>query len=165
MERDEPMTDEQQIRELAAEWRRATEENDLDAILALMTEDAIFLSAGNPPMTVEQFAAGFRHMAGNVQLQVEQTFKEIVAEGDLAYAWSHLTVVMTTLATGARSRRSGDVLTIFRKSPTGSWLLARDANLLPPAAERKSAESQAERVEIEFEPAPQLEEAVLAGTV
>jgi uncharacterized protein (TIGR02246 family) len=138
----DPMTDEQQIRGLAAEWRRSTEENDLDAILALMTEDAVFLTAGNPPMTVEQFAAGFRHLAGNVQIQIDQTFKEIVAQGDLAYAWSHLTVVMTTLATGARSRRSGDVLTIFRKSPTGSWLLARDANLLPPAAERKSAESR-----------------------
>jgi uncharacterized protein (TIGR02246 family) len=165
MTKDEPTTDEQQIRDLAAEWRRAAEENDLDAILALMTEDAVFLTADRPPMTVEQFAAGFRLLAGNVQLRVEQTFEEIVVAGDLAYAWSHLTVVMTTVATGARARRSGDVLTIFRKSPTGAWLLSRDANLLPPAAERKPASSRAEKVEVDFEPAPELEEAVLAESV
>ena len=165
MTSDETTTDEQEIRELAAEWCRAAEAGDLDAILALMTEDAVFLTAGHPPMTAEQFAAGFRQLAGNVQLRIEQRFQEIVASGDLAYAWSHLTVVATTVATGARSRRSGDTLTIFRKSPTGRWLLARDANLLPPAAERKSAGSRAEGAAIEVEPAPELAEAVVAAGV
>jgi ketosteroid isomerase-like protein len=33
----------------------------------------------------------------------------------------------------ARVRRSGYMLTLFRKNPDGRWLLARDANLLAPA--------------------------------
>lgn len=162
MDLDEQKSDEQQIREQAAEWRRAAQENDLDTILALMTEDAVFLTPGNPPMKSEEFAAGFRALAGNVRLEIEQTFKEIAISGDLAYTWSYLVVVMTSIATGSRTRRSGDVLTIFRKSPTGAWLLSRDANLLPPMAERKSASSHTDKVEIEFEPAPELAEAVLS---
>jgi ketosteroid isomerase-like protein len=50
--------------------------------------------------------------------------------GDLTYSWSHLSVVMTPLETGGRTERVGPVLTVFRKSPAGKWLLARDANLM-----------------------------------
>ncbi|MGH7860531.1 MAG: YybH family protein [Candidatus Binatia bacterium] len=162
MDATEPKSDEQQIRELMAEWRRAAEQDDLDAILGLMTVDAVFLTTGNPPMKSEDFAAGFRAMSGNTRLEVEQSIKEIHAAGDMAYAWSHLTVITTSIVTGARTLRSGDVLTIFRKSAEGNWLLSRDANLLPPADERRVVESRAEKSEIEFEPAPELAEAVLA---
>jgi ketosteroid isomerase-like protein len=41
--------------------------------------------------------------------------------------------VTITPAQGSPSHRSGYTLTIFRKQANGSWLLARDANLLGPA--------------------------------
>ena len=31
-------------------------------------------------------------------------------------------------------RRTGHTLTLFRKLDTGAWVLARDANLMPPPA-------------------------------
>jgi ketosteroid isomerase-like protein len=37
---------------------------------------------------------------------------------------------MTSTETGDRTERSGHVLTVFRKTPSGEWLLARDANLI-----------------------------------
>ena len=127
-------TEEHQICHLMAEWRRATAEGDLQAVLALMTDDAVFLTPGNPPMTREDFAAGFKGFAGRVRIQADQDVKEILATADLAYAWSHIVVVMTALDTGKQTRRAGHVLTVFRKSPTGAWLLSRDANLMAAGA-------------------------------
>jgi ketosteroid isomerase-like protein len=37
---------------------------------------------------------------------------------------------MTSLETGGKTERVGHVLTVFRKSASGKWLLARDANLM-----------------------------------
>ena len=37
---------------------------------------------------------------------------------------------MTALDSGSKMERAGHTLTVFRKSPSGAWLLARDANLL-----------------------------------
>jgi uncharacterized protein (TIGR02246 family) len=121
--------DERQIRHLMDEWRERTLEGDLEGVLALMTEDAVFLTAGNPPMTRSDFAAGFRGLTG-LRVESTQEVKDIHASGDLAYAWTHITVVMTSTKTGDRTERAGHTLTVFRKTPAGTWLLARDANLM-----------------------------------
>jgi uncharacterized protein (TIGR02246 family) len=123
-------TDEEQIKQLMADWRRRTEEGDVEGVLALMTDDVVFLTAGNPPMTKSDFAAGFRGFAGKVQMETAQEVKDIHVSGDLAYTWSYISVAMTSPETGGKTERTGHVLTVFRKSPSGSWLLARDANLL-----------------------------------
>jgi uncharacterized protein (TIGR02246 family) len=123
-------TDEQQIRHLMDEWRRRTAENDLEGILALMTADAVFLTAGNPPMTKQGFASAFQGFGGKANIEARQEIKEIHASGDLAYAWTHVSVAMTALDTGKKVERAGHVLTVFRKSESGAWLLARDANLM-----------------------------------
>jgi uncharacterized protein (TIGR02246 family) len=123
-------TDEQQIRNLMAEWSRRTAAGDVEGVLALMTDDAVFLTAGNPPMTKADFAAGFRSFAGKVEIEATQDIKDLQVSGDLAYSWSHLSVAMTNAESGARTERTGHVLTVFRKSPCGEWMLARDANLM-----------------------------------
>ena len=61
-----------------------------------------------------------------IQVESAQEIKDFHASGDLAYVWSHISVVMTAAETGARTERSGHVLTVFRKSPSGEWRLARD---------------------------------------
>lgn len=125
--------DERQIRELMDEWRRRTLEGDLEGVLALMTDDAVFLTPGNPPMTRSDFAAASQGLAGRFRIESTQEIKDFHASGDTAYAWSHISVVMTSTETGARTERAGHVLTVFRKSSSGEWLLARDANLMKPA--------------------------------
>lgn len=42
--------DEQAIRNLVAQWHRATAAGDVDTVLGLMDEGAVFLVAGRPPM-------------------------------------------------------------------------------------------------------------------
>ncbi len=59
-----------------------------------------------------------------------QEVKDIRASGDIAYAWSHISVVLTPKDVGEKTQSSGYVLTVFRRSSSGKWLLARDANLM-----------------------------------
>jgi len=53
-----------------------------------------------------------------------------IALGDWAYLRNYLRVTMTPVGANAGVRRSGYTLSIFRKKEDGTWLLARDANLL-----------------------------------
>jgi uncharacterized protein (TIGR02246 family) len=131
-------TDEQQIRRLMEDWRRRTVEGDLEAVLALMTDDAVFLTCGNPPMTKRDFAEGFSRFAGRIRIETGQEIKDIHASGDVAYAWSYISVVITFMETGSKTERAGHVLTVFRKSPPGTWPLARDANLMAAGTPEKA---------------------------
>lgn len=123
-------SDEQQIQELLEAWHRHSAEGDLDAILELMTDDAVFLRSGTPPMNKEQFAEGFRDWGGRATIESKYEVKEIRTSGDVGYLWSYLHIVMTSKETGSSSEREGHVLSVFRKSAAGKWQLARDANLI-----------------------------------
>ena len=113
-----------------AEWRRLTAEGNLDGLLPLLADDVVFLTPGNPPITRDDFAKGFREVSGKARIETKQDVKEIWSSGDIATAWSHLTVVLTPKEGGKTSEASGYVLTVFRRSAAGKWLLARDANLV-----------------------------------
>lgn len=124
--------DEQAIRDLIATWMRATAEGDLPQILRLMADDAIFLTPGQPPMRGrEVFAAGFKQALQEFRLEATSDIQEIRILGDWAYCWNYLVVTMTPISDeNSPTRRSGNVLTIFRQNADGEWVLYRDANLL-----------------------------------
>jgi uncharacterized protein (TIGR02246 family) len=124
------VTDEQQIRQAMEEWRRLTAAGNLDGLLSLLSDDVIFLTPGNPPITKEDFAKGFRDVSAKAEIESVQQVKEVRTSGDVAVAWSHLTVVLRPKDGGKPSEASGYVLTVFHRSPAGTWLLARDANLV-----------------------------------
>ncbi|MCZ7570362.1 MAG: nuclear transport factor 2 family protein [Ardenticatenaceae bacterium] len=130
--------DDQKILQLLDRWRRATTEGDLDTVLALMADDALFLTPGNPPMTRAEFAAGARRMSGHMRIEPSQDVKEIYVAGDLAYVWSHISVLVTSSESAHKTHRSGHVLTIFRKTPSGEWVLSRDANLMAPSTPQEA---------------------------
>jgi uncharacterized protein (TIGR02246 family) len=123
--------DKQQIRDLIDAWARASAAGDLEKILSLMYEDAVFLRAGHPPMRGrEAFAAQFQKAIEQVRIEASSDIQEIDVSGDMAYCWNKLSVTMTPLKGGAAMRHTGPVLTIFRKKADGNWVLSRDANLL-----------------------------------
>ncbi len=113
-----------------AAWRRLTAEGNLDGLLSLLADDVIFLTPGNPPITRDDFAKGFREVSAKARIETQQDVKEIQVSGDIAVAWSQLTVVLNPKLGGKRSEASGYVLTVFHRSSSGKWLLARDANLV-----------------------------------
>ena len=124
------VADEEQIRQVMDDWRRLTAEGDVDGLLSLLSDDVVFLTLGNPPITKKDFAEGFRKVSAKARIEATQDVKEIRTSGDIATAWSHLTVVLTPKEGGKKSEASGYVLTVFHRSPSGNWLLARDANLV-----------------------------------
>ena len=125
---------EQSIRDAIARWHRATAAGDVDAVLGLMADDVVFLVAGIPPMRGRNaFEKSLRAVLASNSIESTGQIQEVIVSGSLAYCWTLLTVRVTPRSGGATSERSGSTLSIFRKASDGSWVLVRDANLLPSA--------------------------------
>lgn len=125
-------SDEQQIRQLVATWMSATKAGDTQAVLSLMSDDVVFLTAGNPPMIGKAaFAAAMQGQAGQPRPEFEGTseIQEVQVHGDWAHMWTKLTVVVKPPGGAQPITRAGHTLSVLKKVD-GQWLLARDANLL-----------------------------------
>ena len=126
-------SDEQQIRELVATWMSATKAGDFVTVLSLMTDDVVFLVAGQEPFGKDQFAAAMKPAAAGTpmpKIDGHSEIQEVQVSGNFAYMWSRLKVEMT-MPDGKVTQRAGQTLSVFRKT-AGRWQLARDANLLSP---------------------------------
>lgn len=131
--------DERDIRDLVAQWMAATKAGDAESVLDLMTDDAVFLVAGQPPFGKSGFAeAAAAQKRAGITFDGKSEVVEITVLGDWAYMLSRLTVVPRQGGSDRASIRSGHTLSIFRKQG-GKWRLARDANLLVPVAESDKA--------------------------
>jgi len=125
-------SDEQEIRQLIATWIDATKSGDTDTVLSLMADDVVFLVTGQPPMIGKAaFAAAMRAQSGQGRPQFDgkSEIQEIQVLGDWAYMWTTLTIVFTPPGGAPSVTRAGNTLTILKKQ-NGSWVLARDANML-----------------------------------
>jgi uncharacterized protein (TIGR02246 family) len=120
--------DERKIREVIETWMAATAVGDLPKVLSLMTDDVVFLVPGKEPFGKEAFASSSAAMK-DMRVEGKSEFHELVVTGDWAFCRTHLQVTVTPPGKSA-VRRSGYTLTLFKKQQNGSWLLARDANLL-----------------------------------
>jgi len=80
--------DEEAIRRLFASWKRASQDNDVDGLSKLITDDAIFLAPGQPPIRGRAaFEALYRQVLGAFTLEQEWVFEEIAVLGDWGYCW------------------------------------------------------------------------------
>jgi uncharacterized protein (TIGR02246 family) len=124
--------DEQEIRQLVADWMAASKAGDVEKVLSLMTDDVVFLLPGHI-MRKTDFAAATQAQTGQDAPQIDgsSTIREIKILGDWAFMWSELTVVVTPTGDAKPMIRAGYTLTILNRQ-NGKWLLARDANLLAP---------------------------------
>jgi uncharacterized protein (TIGR02246 family) len=112
--------DEQAIRDLLAAWQRATAEGNLSRLLTLMSNDVVFLTAAQPPMSKDAFAAAFQAMLTHVRIESNSEIKQIRAFGDLAYCWSQLSVSVTPRKEGKPVDRGGYTLSIFSPMAHGN---------------------------------------------
>jgi uncharacterized protein (TIGR02246 family) len=128
-------TEEQAIRDLVARWHRATAAGDVDTVVGLMADDVVFLVPGQPPMKGRRsFERGLRVLLTQHRIESTGEVREAEVSGSLAYCWTDLNVRVVPLSGGDAKVRSGIALSILRKQATGSWVLARDANLLAPTS-------------------------------
>ena len=120
--------DELKIRELIATWMSASAAGDVQKVLTLMAEDAIFLIPGRPPMRGRaEFAATSKGME-KVRMEGKSEVQEIQVSGNMAYCWTNLTVTM--FLPDKKVVRAGNTLSVLRKEANGQWVMFRDANLL-----------------------------------
>ena len=128
-------SDEQAIRNLVALWHRATAAGDVDTVLTLMSEDVIFLGVGRPPMRGRgSFEGGLRKLLALHRIEPTGDVQEVEVSGALAVCWTNLTVRIVPLSGGEPTVRVGCAVSVLRKQPNGSWVIVRDANMLPPPA-------------------------------
>ena len=120
--------DERAIRDLIATWMTASKTGDHDSVLALMTDDVVFMVPGREPFGKAEFAAASKGMQG-MSIEGTSDIVELQVVGDWAYLRNRLQMTLTPPG-GAPRTRSGYTLTVLRKEPDGKWRLARDANLL-----------------------------------
>jgi len=127
-------TDEDEIRELVAAWMAATKAGDIERVLSLMADDAVFLVPGQLPMGKATFAAAAKAQSVQDAPKFDGTseIQEIKVLGDWAFMWTKLSVVVTPPGGAPSTARTGHTLSILKKED-GRWLLARDANMLSPA--------------------------------
>jgi len=120
--------DERAIRTLIANWIAASRSGDIARVLSLMADDVLFLVPGQPPFGKEKFAESSRGMK-DLHIDGKSDVQEVVVSGE--WAWCRTQLQVTVTAPGGKVvRRSGQTLSVLHKQADGSWLLARDANLL-----------------------------------
>jgi uncharacterized protein (TIGR02246 family) len=122
--------EEQEIRDLVARWNEASMAGDVETVLGLIADDAVFQVTGREPFGKGAFEDGFRRGLEQVRIGVEYEIQELQVVGDLAYLRNHLWVTMTPRGGGVPMKRKGYTLTILRRLSDGSWVLSRDANML-----------------------------------
>lgn len=123
--------DEMAVRELVARWHEAVADRDVDAVLGLMAEDAVFLVPGKPPILGrEAFEQGLREVLTHHRIDSSGDVIDLEVSGHLAYCWTYLRVQMIPLDGGDAAVWAGSGLSVFRKLNSGAWVIARDANLL-----------------------------------
>ena len=119
--------DERVIRALVETWMTASMAGDIETVLGLMTDDALFMTPGQDPFGKEEFRARSESTKG-VEMDGRAEIREIEVLGNRAWIRNHIDLAVKP-AVGEPSRRSGYTLTILKKTD-GQWRLFRDANLL-----------------------------------
>jgi uncharacterized protein (TIGR02246 family) len=122
------MDDESAIRGLLEKWHIAIRDGDFGAVVELMTNDAVFLRAGQPPLDRSAFVAAaanpprwspIAEFAGNI--------REIRVDNNIAYLWADISSSTRTSRWAPLVRKRGSSLSIFRRE-SGNWLLAHSAD-------------------------------------
>ncbi|MEP7119743.1 MAG: SgcJ/EcaC family oxidoreductase [Byssovorax sp.] len=124
--------DEREIRELHSTWIDAVNAGDLVRLLALMTDDVVFLNPGQAPFGRDGFSANFAAAHQQVRIRCTSELEEVVVVGEVAYTRSRDALSVAPRVGGEATRLAGYRITVYREQPDGRWLLARDAHTLSP---------------------------------
>ncbi len=117
------------IRDVIDAWIAASNAHDLPALLALMTDDVIFMTPGRAPFGKAEFAADSERMKG-AAVDARTEVLEIETFGPRAYVRSRIGAIVTS--DEESQAMAGYAMSILRKEPDGRWRIARDANLVMP---------------------------------
>jgi len=133
MRHDPSVADE--IEALVRRHKDAAARNDIDAVVSMMTDDVVLLTASGPPIIgIEAVRAQYLTFAGKFTI-VSTARREdftVTPHGDLALVVGIDSAMVTPVPTGPALQVSGPAVSVFRRNAEG-WKLARAINLMAPS--------------------------------
>lgn len=110
-----------------AKYLKALNDEDIETLASLTTEEHILISSGRPP-TVGKAANDAANARVFKQFDIVETWTplETVVSGDLAYQRGTFTVAATPRAGGNTTNSSGNFLRIYKRFPDIGWRMVRD---------------------------------------
>ena len=130
--------DEQAIRKLTEDWLAAVRAKDIPGLSGMVSDDAVFLPPGFPPIrgrqAVETMYQNFLPQFSSVEQTV--SIEEVQVAGDWAFVWGTEKFTLVPHSGGAPIEMQGQGMSILKRQPDGSWKFARGINnaLPKPAA-------------------------------
>jgi ketosteroid isomerase-like protein len=105
----------------------AVNASDVDAILAGMTDDVVYLPPGAPLVQGKDALRKALEPAYKlIDAEVSMRPVETVVADDWAWEWGHLSGTTRLLAGGSPTRLDGKYFYVYKRQPDGSWKIARD---------------------------------------
>ncbi len=122
-----------EIEALSARWLAAERRQDVEAMLEMVTDDAVFLMPNGQSVTGKPaIAALFRSFFAAFSSDHHATIEEVEVFDTWAYVWWVETTVFTHRGGGPPVRLRGVGLSILRRDHDGRWRFARGINNLAP---------------------------------
>ena len=131
--------EEDNVRRWFEEWTEATDSGDLARAHSLVADDVVFLVPGFGRMDPKDFiegASGSPEKLEQYEFSGGAEIQEIRVSGSLAYIWTKSDFAITVKENGEQTRYSGHSLSVLEKTPSGTWLLIRDANTVLPLSDK-----------------------------
>jgi uncharacterized protein (TIGR02246 family) len=124
------LNDREAIRQLTEQWLAAVRQKDTARLVDMVTEDALFLPPGFPPIRGRQAVEAMYQSFFPQFRSVEQTVsvEEVEVAGDWAFTWGVETFVLVPNSGAPAIHMQGKGMTILRRQPDGSWKFARGIN-------------------------------------
>jgi ketosteroid isomerase-like protein len=96
-----------------------------DAWVAQFTEDGVQMPP-NAPANMGVTMIGSCALLSHFQVEFALAIDEVRVSGDWAFERGGYTIGMNAAADGLAMQDSGKYITIYQKSPAGTWRMARD---------------------------------------
>jgi len=124
------LDDRQAIQQLMADWNAAVRAKDVTALTTMVTEDAVFLPPGFPPIRGKEAVARMYTGFFPQFMSVEQTavVEELEVAGDWAFAWGSEILTLVPQTGGSPIHMQGKGMSILKRQADGSWKIARGIN-------------------------------------
>ena len=111
-----------------ANYVRVINSNDIDSLASMLTDDAVFLAAGEKPMVgkaaVRAWVDGYYKAFHTTW---DKPVQELVVSGDYAFERYSYTSTDTPVGGGKPIVDTGWGFVVYRRDADGAWRVARDA--------------------------------------
>ena len=114
---------------LRDEWVAAVYAKDVTRLLALVTDDCVFLAPGVAPIRgKESVEALYKQVFSKYRVEQSFWFEEVQAHEEWAYGLGKHSTTLTPLDGSQPARAEGMGIAIMLKQVDGSWRFARGLN-------------------------------------